>query len=371
MKITQIKTYLYFSTFRNLIIIRMDTDEGITGVGEATVRNKELAIREALDNHIGPQLTGASPFDIESMFNRFFTKDAWRNGVVYNSAISGLEMAMWDIMGKKLGMPVYNLIGGKMRDKIRLYANGWSRMYNDGSLNGYVRAAREISDMGFTALKWDPLKFAPDGCSQKTKIRMAIKCIEAVREAVGDEMDLLVELHGTLDYDGALELIRSIENLRPMLVEEPVHADDTEGYRKLSLKSNVPLAAGERAFTRWGYKEIFERGALSVIQPDISHMGGIFETKKTAAMAEAYFLKVAPHNSNGPVATMANIMLDATLPNFLIQEFFIENIHLNENILKMPFLMKDGYIILNDAPGLGIELDFDALGKGGYRQVYS
>lgn len=370
MKITNIETYLYFSSWRNLIIVKVDTDEGISGVGEATCRNKELAIRDAIQENMRPRLIGTSPFDIEALFNKFFTKDPWRNGPVFNSALSGIEIALWDIIGKKLQVPIYNLMGGKMRNKIRLYANGWFKGCQ--TIADFVdRAVKTVKEDKFTALKWDPLKVLPPDSEEKDAVKAGLACVQAVREAVGDQIDLLIELHGLLSYDGALEFVREVEQYKPMLVEEPMHPDNKDGYRKLSLRANVPIAAGERIFTRWGYRQIFREGDLSIIQPDITHMGGIFETKKVAAEAEALYLKVAPHNSNGPIATMANVVLDATLPNFLIQEFMYENLQLAKEILSESYSYQDGYIVLEDKPGLGITANFDQLAKGEYKNVFS
>ncbi|TCL76986.1 galactonate dehydratase [Hydrogenispora ethanolica] len=369
MKITKIETYLYFSSWRNLTLVKVDTDEGISGVGEATCRNKELAIREAIQEHIGPRLIGTSPFDVEALFHNFFTRDPWRNGAVFNSAISGIEIALWDIIGKKLGAPVYHLMGGKMRDRIRLYANDWFKGCRT-SEEFAAKAVTTVRDYGFTALKWDPLKVSA-ATDERERVEAGLDCVAAVRQAVGSEVDLLIELHGMLSYDGALAFVREVEDLKPLLVEEPMHPDNGDGYRKLALRANVPLAAGERSFTRWGYQSIFQAGNLSVIQPDISHMGGIHETKKVASQAETLYLKVAPHNSNGPVASMANVMLDATLPNFLIQEFMFENLELSRTLLSESFHYEDGYILLQDKPGLGITVNFDELAKGEYKNVFS
>ncbi len=369
MKITHIETYLFFSSWRNLTIVKVDTDEGITGVGEATCRNKELAIREAIQKHIGPRLIGTSPFDVEALFHNYFTRDPWRNGAVFNSALSGLEIAFWDIIGKKLGVPIYNLMGGKMRDKIRLYANDWFKPAK--TIDEFVaKAVTTVNDYGFTALKWDPLK-ASASSGEREMVKDGLDCVAAVRQGVGEKVDLLIELHGLLSYDGALEFVRKVEPMNPLFVEEPMHPDDADGYRKLAMRANVPLAAGERSFTRWGYQPVFKAGNLSVIQPDITHTGGIHEIKKIASQAETLYLKVAPHNSNGPVATMANVVMDATLPNFLIQEFIIDNLELSKTLLSESFHYQDGYIYLQDKPGLGITVNFDELAKGQYKDVFS
>ncbi|QQO10735.1 mandelate racemase/muconate lactonizing enzyme family protein [Breznakiella homolactica] len=364
MKITGVKTYMHFSVWRNIIFVVVDTDEGISGIGEATIRNKEMAVKETIEHHLAPVLIGMSPFEIEKFFHTTFTRDPWRNGAVFNTAISGIEMAMWDIIGKHLKVPVYNLLGGKMRDTIPLYANTW--FMDAKTCDDFARDAKAVVGRGFKAIKWDPLKAAPDNAGERVKVETGLACLKAVREAVGDGIELLIELHGSLSFDGGLAFARGAEQYRPMFLEEPMHPDDFAGYRKLAALSPLPIAAGERSFTRFAYRALLEEGFLSVVQPDLSHCGGILETKKIAAAAETYFMKFAPHNSSGPVVTMASAMVDATAPNFLIQEFSVENFDIKERFFKKSFTVKDGAIVLDDTPGLGFEPDMDAIRNENY-----
>lgn len=369
MKITGISTYMHFSVWRNIIFVVVDTDEGISGIGEATIRNKEMAVKAAIEQHIAPNIIGTSPFDIEKLFNTLFVRDAWRNGAVFNSAISGIEMALWDIMGKKLGVPVYNLLGGRMRDDVQLYANTW--FMGAKTCEDFAKAADAVVAKGFKAIKWDPLKAAPEGSSERKRVELGLACVEEVRKAVGDDVELLIELHGSLSFDASLAFARGVEESRPMFLEEPMHPDDFTGYRKLAQLSAVPLAAGERYFTRFAYRALLEEGFLSIVQPDLSHSGGILETKKIASAAETYFMKFAPHNSSGPAATIASAMVDATAPNFLIQEFSVENFDLAERFFEKSFAVVDGRIRLGDEPGLGLVPNLEAMRRENYIRTQS
>lgn len=371
MKIVDVNVYMHYSVWRNIIFVKIDTDEGITGIGEATIRNKEMAVKAAILEHIKPVLIGTSPFDIEKFFQKTFIKDAWRNGAVFNSAISGVEMAMWDIVGQKLGVPVYNLLGGKLRDEIPLYANTW--FMNAHSVDEYAEAAIKTVQMGFKALKWDPFKAFSSWRNENDKVDKGIECLKAVREAVGDDIDLFLELHGSLTYDGALRYALKSEKYNPGFLEEPMHPDNFTGYRKLSIKSNVPIAAGERYFTRFQHKALNEEGFYSIVQPDLSHCGGILETRKMASNAEVYGLLFAPHNSGGPVGTMASVMVDLLSENFFYQEFSVENFDLSKKFFKKGLNIKDGKIIVDDnSTGLGLIPNWKEIEKENYcyKQTY-
>ncbi len=366
MKITGVKTYMHFSVWRNIIFVEVTTDEGITGIGEATIRNKEMAVKATIEEHIAPVLIGMSPFDIEKFFQMTFIKDAWRNGAVFNSAISGVEIAMWDIIGQKLGQPVYNLLGGKLRDRIPVYANTW--FMGAKTVDEFAACAKKTVGMGFFALKWDPLKATVDNAPEREKVKAGIACLAAVRKAVGEDVELFIELHGSLSYDGALDYARQCEPYHPGFLEEPMHPDNFTGYRKLALKSNVAIAAGERYFTRFQHRQLDEEGFYSIVQPDVTHSCGILELKKMASMAEVFGLKFAPHNSGSPVGTMASVMVDAGAENFYWQEFSIENFDLSNRFFKQGLNYKDGYLMLDDAsPGLGLVPDWNAIHKETYK----
>jgi len=305
------------------------------------------------------------------LFDRFYTQNAWRGGPVMLSAIAGIEIALWDIIAKKADQPICNMIGGKHHKRIRTYANGW---FNGCKTSAdYVRAAKEVVARGFTAMKWDPLNLNPanQSVSEREMVESALENVYAVRDAVGKDIDLCIELHGRLSYDGALIAASNLVDANVMFIEEPMHPDDKEGFRKLSMKSDVPIAGGERVFTRFGYKSFIAEHYHSIAQPDLTHIGGIWETKLLGAMLETAYIHIAPHNSSGIIATMANVAVDATMPNFLIQETMIEALDLNDTILNEKAVWKDGFFELTEKPGLGIEPDWDAIKAVGYQSAFS
>lgn len=367
MIITNVNAYMHFSVWRNIIFVKLETDEGIVGIGEATIRNKEMAVKAAILEHLKPLVLGKSPFEIEKFFQTAFIKDAWRNGAVFNSAISGIEMAMWDIIGQKLNQPIYNLLGGRIYNKIPVYANTW--FMEAKTIDDYALAAKHVvEDLGFRAMKWDPFKAGEidENTTERKKVDLGIACLKAVREAVGNDVELFLELHGSLSYDGALRFAKKSEEFDPGFLEEPMHPDDFTGYRKLANRSNVAIAAGERYFTRFSHRQLNEEGFYSIVQPDLTHCGGILETSKMASMADVYGLKFAPHNSGGPAGTMASMMVDASAPNFYIQEFSIENFSLSQAFFKSGVPYENGYVLLEDKPGLGIEPDWGEIEKETY-----
>jgi galactonate dehydratase len=374
LKITDIKQYLFNVSgpyTRNLHFVKVETDEGIYGFGEATLRVKAPAIWECI-NLLKPHLIGLPVYNVEDWFNRYFTWDAWRNGVIMNTAISGVEMACWDAMGKKMNLPVYAMIGGKVRDSVELYTH-MTNVAPTKNPEDYAEVAKKLVDQGFTGFKVDPIgkagafgKPLNEGEVHPTITRQdmeeCVAAFAAIREAVGPKPDLFLECHGKLTFDQSLWLVRQLEPYNLGFIEEPMQPDNWEGFRKLAYKSNIPIATGERLFMRWGQRRLIEEGIASIIQPDFSHTGGILESKKISAIAEAYYMQVAPHNSSGPTATMAAVHVDATNPNFYRQEFPPANIELMPKLYKKYPVIKDSHIILDDsAPGLGLEPDLELL----------
>ena len=362
MKITKIKQFHVSVSGKELLFVKVETDENIFGFGEASLREKVPAVRACIDI-LEKKLIGTDIFELEKIFFEQFYHDRWRNGVIMNTALSGIEMAMMDAAGKKLGVPVYNLLGGRIRDKVLLYVNGWQDL--DGK--SAVENAKDMVKLGYKAMKWNPIP-EHDVCAadyhltSNKAINQAIKEVGDVRKAVGDEIELFIECHGRLDYDESLRFAKAIETFRPGFLEEPMQPDNIIGFKKLEPKINIPLAAGERQFTRFGHLKTYQEGYLSIAQPDFSHCGGLMEAKKMSTMAEAFYLKIAPHNSSGPVATIASAQVDITLPNFYMQEFvYRKNIEANEIFFDKALNIQDGYLILDETPGLGIVPDFETM----------
>ncbi len=352
MKITDVRTTVVRGGGgQNWTFVHVDTDEGISGLGEATLEGKTLTMVAAVDD-LKRHLVGENPLAIEHHWQRLYRHAFWRGGVVLNTAISGVEQALWDIMGKALNVPVWQLFGGPTRQKIRAYANGPGGHTPDE----VAESARQIVADGFTAMKLAPTEAArlvegPD------LIRHADARIGAIRKAVGMEVDIILDAHGRLSPATAIMLIDALKDYRILFWEEPVLPENTEALAKVAAHSVVPLATGERLFTKWGFREVCDRQLVSVIQPDLAHCGGIAEGRKIAAMAEASYIAVAPHNPYSPVNTAASLHLDAAIPNFLIQEWIWRAPPWRDEIVSPPVRVVDGYFDLPQGPGLGIELN--------------
>jgi galactonate dehydratase len=355
MKIVDVKTHVMGTAWRNLSFVRVITDEGLEGVGEVRMLNHTDALlgyfAEAVPNHI----LGSDPFNVEDLVQRMFRNDFARAGEIAMSAISTIEIACWDIMGKAIGLPVYKLLGGAVRDKIKAYANGWYTV--ERTPQEFHAAAKRVLEKGYRALKFDPFGagFYELDRTEKNKV---IELVEAVYDAVGPDVEILIEMHGRFNVATAVELARELERFKPSWVEEPVPPENLAALKKASRKINIPVATGERIHTRYDFRELFELQAADIIQPDITHFGGLLETKKLAAWAEVYYILVAPHNVGGPVSTAAALHFAASTPNFKIQEHFND---FAEDWVKAaapgnPEVI-DGYFALPQGPGLGVKLD--------------
>ena len=337
---------------------KVETDEGITGWGEATAG--PLAVATMVDE-FGELLIGKDPGRIEQHWQTLYHHFHVRGGVVQLSAISGIEIALWDIKGQALGVPVYELLGGKMREKIWCYGR-W-----DGLTPALaVENALRHTEQGLTALKGDPFDhrglFIPIEAE-----RVAIQKLAAVREAVGDDVELLVEVHGRLAPADAIRIGNAMEPYRPFVYEEPVPPQNLDALARVSEQVNIPLATGERHITKWDYTELLSRQIVKMIQPDIVQAGGILELKKIAAMAEAHYVGFQPHNPYGPFCTIASLHVDACTPNFMIQEGGIHPWFQDATIGDFP-VQKDGYLPLPTAPGLGVAMNEDWLKANPWRK---
>jgi galactonate dehydratase len=342
-----------------LTIVEVLTDEGISGLGEARMLNHTDALlgylAEALPNHV----LGTDPFEIEGLVYRMTRHDYARAGEIAMSALAVVEIACWDIIGKALGLPVYRLLGGAVRDRVKAYANGWYRVEREPE--EFHAAAREVVRRGYRALKLDPFgagMFELD--ADETARSLAL--VEAVRDAVGPDVELLIEMHGRFSPATAIRIANLLVPYRPSWIEEPVPPENLKALAKVAAQTEIPIATGERMHTRFDYRELFERHAADIIQTDITHSGGLLEAKKLAGEAETHYMLMAPHNVGGPISTAANLHLAATTVNFKIQEHF--------NDFADPFVKRcapglpevvDGYFPLPDRPGLGVELDHEQL----------
>jgi galactonate dehydratase len=360
-KIVDVRTRVLGTAWRNLTFVVVRTDEGLEGVGEVRMINHTDALvgylAEAVPNHV----IGADPFEIEDLVQRMMRNDYARAGQIAMSGIACLELACWDIVGKALDQPVYRLLGGAVRDRIKTYANGWYTV--ERTPDEFHAAAVRVLERGYRALKLDPFGAGSWELSADER-RRSLALVEAVRDAVGAEVEILIEMHGRFTPAEAIRLARELEPFAPSWIEEPVPPDNVKALKKVSDRVSIPVATGERIHVRHEFRELFELQAADVIQPDLTMCGGIAETRKIAAWAESYYLLVAPHNVGGPVSTAAALHLAAVTPNFKIQEHF--------NDFAEPYVkqaapgnpeVEDGCFSLPHGPGLGVTLDEDVLAE--------
>ena len=365
MKITGLTTYVVDADWRNWVFVQISTDEGLIGVGEASLEGYDEQIVAALQR-MKAYLLGKDPLDIEAHRRALYDGRFWR-GMVLLSALGGIEMALWDIAGKAFSAPVYRLLGGTCRERVRCYTH-ISEAVSGHSIEQRVEEAQQAVAEGWSALKWDPLPQygrTPDS----SEVRFVAKQVETVRRAVGDEVELMVEIHGRLDPATAIRVAEAIAPSRPYFMEEPVPPESLDALEAVARRSPVPLATGERILTKQAYWPLLERQLVAYIQPDVIHVGGILESKKIAAMAEARYVGVAPHNPNGPVATAATLHLCANIPNLAIMEMpcddYLWAARWRDELLldPTPVQVRDGHLALPERAGLGVELNVAALGK--------
>lgn len=353
MQITEIKTYLTANPGRDYLFIRISTDEGIHGWGEATLEMKERTVAAAVRDLEG-FILGEDPTRVDFLWQRMYRHGFWRGGVAILSAISGIEQALWDITGKAYGQPVYKLLGGAVRDYIPCYTHC-----------GDPERAQQLMAEGWRAFKSGPAGAGSQPVlDERRLIRDTAATFERMRTACGEDVELMCDVHGRLRPSAAVRLGRALEPCGLLFFEEPVPPDNVQNLRPLREAGlSMDLATGERAFTKWGYREILEQQLVDVIQPDVCHDGGIKETLKIGAMAETYQILVAPHNPNGPVATAASVHVAALMPNLSILEYALSDTRDACQAARGVDVMKarDGRIELPSRPGLGIELDEDYL----------
>lgn len=363
MKVTGIKTFICDVYRTNWVVLKVMTDEGLHGVGEATLEHRELAV-EAAVRELERYLIGKDPHDIERFWSENHRDAYWRGGPVLTTALSGVEMALWDIKGKALGVPVYQLLGGKVRDSIPCYANAWfsgSRTPED-----FAAKAKDTVKLGFTALKWDPFGSAYLGLTPR-EFRLAMECVDAVRDAVGADVQLLIEGHGRFDVPTAVRVGLALETFNITWFEEPLPPGDLDGLAEVKRRINIPIAAGERLYTRWDFRELLAKRSADVLQPDLSHTGGILELRKIAAMAECHFLPVCPHNPIGAITNAATLQIAACTPNFHMLETMSNDVDYRHTLTTEKIGFDNGMMRIPDKPGLGIDIHEEALLAHPYR----
>jgi galactonate dehydratase len=322
--------------------LKIHTDAGVVGLGEPIVESRGKTTAEAV-REMEPYLIGKDPRRVQFHWQAIYRHAFYRGGPVLTSALSGVDVALWDIKGKALGIPVYEFFGGPTRDRIRVYS--------------HARTPEQIKAdyaKGFRAFKTGPAKKRPYRIVETpAAISYSVEKFAELREAAGEDSDIAIDFHGAIPPQSAKILIKGLEPYQPMFIEEPCQAQNHNVMADIARSTHLPIATGERVFTKWGFREVLETGAASILQPDIAHAGGISETRLIAAMGEAYYAALAPHNPLGPISLASGLQIAASIPNFLCQE----QVSLGEGYLKTPFTVKDGYVDRPTGPGLGIELD--------------
>ena len=366
MKITDVKTLVMGTSWRNLTFVKVETDEGLTGVSEVRMNNRTDALVAYIDGAKRRHVIGSDPFNTEDLYQRLFRDDYGRAGEIVATGISVIEIACWDIIGKALNQPVYRLLGGACRDKIKAYANGWYRV--ERTTEEFHAAAKRVLEKGYRALKFDPFGAGYYELSYEEKLK-SVGLVEAVRDAVGPDVEILVEMHGRFSPYMAIEISAELEKYQPSWVEEPVPPDNIAALAKASEKINLPVATGERLHNKYEYRELINLQAADILQPDITQTGGFLETKKIAAMGDMCYMTVAPHNVGGPVSTATALHFAACTTNFKIQEHFndFSEAWVKEAATGCPEVI-EGYFSLPDGPGLGMELNEDLIAEHPYRE---
>jgi galactonate dehydratase len=337
---------------RRAMVLKMYTDEGLIGYGEPMNYEHWRVVAQAVAD-MGEYLIGKDPLQIEEHWQAMYRSSYSRSMPILVGALSGIEMAMWDIFGKVVGMPVWKLLGGSVRQRVRVYTG-----IGGDTPEECAASARAAVAKGFRAVKMvitpTPIRFV----DTPRVIDAMVGRVAAVRDAVGNDVDVAVDLHRRLSPTMAAIVIKELEPLRPLFAEEPCHPENNEPLLLLSHASTVPIATGERHLTRWGFRELVEREMCAILQPDIRHCGGILELKKIAALAEIHNMAIAPHNAAGPIGVAASVHVVATTPNLLICEGGHSR---GEGLFKTPLVFRDGYLELPTAPGLGVDMDDAAL----------
>ncbi len=341
------------------IFVQVLTDAGVTGLGEATLEYKPESTMGALLD-LRDFLIGKDPTMIEHIGQAIYRLSFYRGGPVLNSAMGGIDIALWDIKGKLLGEPVWKLLGGPVREKIRVYTHFRGRTPAETAEQAKKKVAA-----GFRALKTGP-RGPYEVVEGPRKIHEMVAHLRAAREAVGEDVDIMFDAHGDLYPAVSASVAEEIEELHLLFLEEPALPENPDAMKKIAEETSVPIATGERLFTIWGFREVLEKGIADIIQPDMVHAGGFSQLKKIAGMAEAYYVAVAPHNPLSPVATAACLQLDAAIPNFLIQEMVSGNADRSSLVKEPVEKVKDGYVELPMKPGIGVDLDEEVVKRLGY-----
>lgn len=357
-RITDVRTWLVGNPWKNWLFVRVDTDEGIHGVGEGTLNALTRTVGTAIEE-LRSQYIGLDPTQVELLLQRMVRDPYSEGGQLHMTAAAAIEVACWDIVGKSVGLPVHALLGGRMRDRVRAYANGWYRV--DRTPEAFADAARGVVARGYAALKFDPFGSAWRVQSPRDEA-LSVDIVAAVRDAVGPTVELMIEGHSRFSVASALRIADRLAPYRPTWFEEPVPHQHIGAVVEVARRSPVPIATGESFSSTHQFAELLAHDAVHILQPEPLYLGGLWRTRQVAAMADAHYAMVAPHNAQGPVCGAISTQLGACVPNFMIMETFEEfNATWTRELVDHPLEVVDGFVEVSDRPGLGIDLDWDRL----------
>lgn len=361
MKVTSLEVFSGWADWCNWSFVRLETDTGLVGWGESSLHGPLSAVEAAMDE-LRPAVVGLDLAGVEATWQRLYHAWRWRGGAVSNTALSGLDLALWDLEAKALGVPVYRLLGGALRESVPTYSSHHLWRTPDEAHAGALAAVSR----GHDALKW-VLMSVWDNRDVASSVARAVDVLSAARDAVGPSRELYIDCSEVLTAQTALRLAHSLEPLRIGFLEEPLPFENPKAMVDLRQRLPIPIATGERLLSRWEYRELIEGGGAEILQPDLMHAGGLTEVRKIATAADTYYLPIAPHNAGGPISTAAAIHLGLATPNFLSLETMDDERHLHDEICVTAPLFDSGVFRASDAPGYGVELDVDALRRRSYR----
>ena len=355
MKISDVKIYTLDAYRTNWAFVKVETDEGLYGWGEASLGTNEMAL-EGMIADLKRLVVGRNPLEIEKFLFEVYRDIYWKGGPVLMSALSGIEIALWDIMGKYFDTPVSTFFGGKVRDRVPMYANAWFIRAREPE--EFAAKAKQTVDLGIKALKWDPFGKSHMTIT-KEQMEKTVAIVDAVRTAVGPRVELLIECHGRFNPTTAVEISKELAQFKVKFMEEPCPPDNYDSTAWVREHAAVPIAAGERCYGKQHCFELLNKNAVDYLQPDVFHVGGLLEGKKVAAMAEAKHIPVSFHNPSGPISNAAILQLAATVPNFHIHEIMLTDGKFRKVITNEEVVYEDGCILVPDKPGLGIDVNVD------------
>ena len=362
MKISKQKIFVVNVSRTNFVFIKLYTDTGIEGVGEATLEWKTKTVVAALEE-LERFLIGRDPFEVDAIIEQLHRDSYWRTGAVFRTALGAVEAALLDIKGKALGIPVFELLGGKYRDRVKCYANHW--FYGANTPEEYAKAAKAAVAMGYSALKWDPFDIADLEMSRKQR-GQTIEIVEAVRVSVGTDVDLMLDVHGRLNVPTAIAMCKELARFDLTWIEEPTPPESIDALAEVRTHSPIAIAAGERWFEPVRFLEALNKKAVDILQPDVSHVGGLGEAKRISHLAHNYMIPVAPHNPVGPVMNAMTLHTAVAIPNFSIFETVSVDVPWRKDLVKESLVFDDGAILAPTAPGLGIEINEEACARYPY-----